>query len=164
MKVVSRSAIARIMILVLLVALNFGAYRTRGAAIDPTSYALLLGVLPMVQVLGVGYLVGRGSPGSRLFLRGFLAGGLAAMALYVALAAVAGGTLIVPLIQSAFTELLVLSPAPLAGWAFPFAFDAFASLVVLLPQLVPALLGGYWTLLVGLPDLDWEFEPSSRIL
>ena len=164
MKVVTRSAIARIMILVLLVALNFGAYRTRGAAIDPTRYALLLGVVPMVQILGIGYLACRRSRRARLFLRGFLAAGLASMAVYVALAAVSGGSQIVPAIQSAFTELLVRFPAPLAGRRFFFAFDTFASLVVLLPQLVVALLGGYWTLLVGLPDLDREFEPSSRIL
>ena len=51
---------------------------------------LILGALPMANVLAVGILIGQRRPGSRPFLLGFEAFGAMALALYVALASFFG--------------------------------------------------------------------------
>ena len=50
---------------------------------------MLLGALPMANVLAVGILIGQRRPGSRPFLLGFEAFGAMALALFVALASFA---------------------------------------------------------------------------
>jgi hypothetical protein len=65
-------------------ALNFGAIRLLPG--DETIVALIVGGLPMANVLAVGLLIGYRRRGSRPFLLGFEAIGATALALYIAVA------------------------------------------------------------------------------
>ena len=82
---VPRFRIAWVLVAVAFAALNFGAIR---ACFDSTfawNEFVLLGALPMANVLGLGLLIAQQRPKSRLFLVGFVTFGAAALALYVAL-------------------------------------------------------------------------------
>jgi hypothetical protein len=80
---VPRFRIARMMAFVGIVALDFGAIRALLGFGSATGKALLLGALPMANVLLGGILIGRRHPGYRPFLRGFVASGATALALYI---------------------------------------------------------------------------------
>jgi hypothetical protein len=72
------------MVAVAIAALDFAAIR---AFLDiPEVFFLVLGAVPMANVLAVGILVGQQRPGSRPFLLGFEAFGAMALALFVAVA------------------------------------------------------------------------------
>jgi hypothetical protein len=73
------------MVAIAIAALNFGAIRAMIGFESQTSALLLLGALPMANVLAVGMLIGQQRPGIRPFLMGFEAFGAMALALYVAL-------------------------------------------------------------------------------
>jgi hypothetical protein len=82
---VPRFRIAWVMTAVAIAALDFGAI---GAMFgSPTGNLLLLGALPMANVLALGILIGQQRPRSRPFLLGFEAFGAVALAAYIAGAA-----------------------------------------------------------------------------
>jgi hypothetical protein len=102
---------------------------------------LLLGALPMANVLAVGTLVGQRRPGSRPFPLGFVPFGVMALTLYVAMA------------TSFPREMAMFSTGPLTDYLGkiirqdrPLLFvpaQVFACVVMLvLPQVVFALIGG----------------------
>ena len=85
-----RFRIAWVMVAVAIAALDFGAIRAllaRHANVldDQRGILLLLGALPMANVLAVGMLIGHRRPGSRPFLMGFEAFGAMALAFFIAL-------------------------------------------------------------------------------
>ncbi len=75
-----RFRIAWVMVAVAIAAFDFGAIR---AMFGSWGHSLLLGALPMANVLAVGILVGQQRPGSRPFLLGFEVFGAMALAFYV---------------------------------------------------------------------------------
>ena len=78
-----RFRIAWIMVAVAIAALDFGAIRALLGLESKISNTLLLGVLPMANLLAGGILIGRQHPEYRPFLRGFVAFGAMASALCV---------------------------------------------------------------------------------
>jgi hypothetical protein len=82
---VPRFRIAWMMVFVGIAGLDFGAIRALLGFDSRIGNALLLGVLPMANVLAGGILIGRQHPGYRPFLRGFVAFGAMALALCVVL-------------------------------------------------------------------------------
>jgi hypothetical protein len=68
------------MVAVAIAAFDFGAIR---AMFGSWGHSLLLGALPMANVLAVGILVGQQRPGSRPFLLGFEVFGAMALAFYI---------------------------------------------------------------------------------
>jgi hypothetical protein len=81
---VPRFRIAWLMIAVAIAGLDFAAIRAMSSS--STGELLILGALPMANVLAVGMLIGLRRPGSRPFLLGFEAFGAMALGLYVVLA------------------------------------------------------------------------------
>jgi hypothetical protein len=73
------------MVAVAVVALDFGATRSLLESNSQAAASLLLGALPMANVLVVSILVVRRLPGSRPFLLGFETFGATALAVYAAL-------------------------------------------------------------------------------
>jgi hypothetical protein len=82
---VPRFRIAWVMFAVAIAALNFGAIRACFDSPFAWNEFVLLGALPMANVLGLGLLIAQQRPKSRPFLLGFVTFGAAALALYVAL-------------------------------------------------------------------------------
>src|SRR5262249_55663704 len=87
---IPRFRIGSVMALIAIAALDFAAIRAllaRHANVldDQRGMCLLLGALPMANVLAVGMLVGQRRPGSRPFLMGFEAFGAMALAFFIAL-------------------------------------------------------------------------------
>ena len=81
-----RFRIAWLMVAVAIAALDFAAIGAiLGSGTGDFGIFLLLGALPMANVLAVGILIGQRRPGSRPFLLGFEAFGAMALALYIAL-------------------------------------------------------------------------------
>jgi hypothetical protein len=138
---VPRFRISTIMVVVAVVALDFGMIRAMPVIGPPTIVLLVLGALPMANVLPVVLLSGHRRPENRPFRQGFVLFGAMALALYVAM------TLTFPLeIVSLVTPLSVYlmktigSDPPL----LLFANQAFALVVMMvLPQVVFALIGGF---------------------
>jgi hypothetical protein len=73
------------MVAIAIIALDFGATRSLLEFNSLAADSLLLGALPMANVLVVSILVGRWLPGSRPFLLGFETFGAMALAVYAAL-------------------------------------------------------------------------------
>ena len=138
-----RFRIAWGMVAVAIAALDFAAIRASLAI--PEVFFLVMGALPMANVLAVGILIGQQRPGSRPFLLGFEAFGAMTLALFVtfalALFCVDKSALInsylIPVIQP--LEKII-------GQNRPFVFipiACFACVVMLsLPQVAFALIGG----------------------
>jgi len=91
-----RFRIAWFMVFIALAALDFRAIRAMPEIGPPTSELLVLGALPMANVLALGLLIGQRRPGSRPFLLGFEAFGVMASALYVALVSFSPQTVVIP--------------------------------------------------------------------
>jgi hypothetical protein len=130
------------MVLVALVALDLGAIRALLGTEVGTF--LLLGGLPMANVLVVGLLIGQRRPGSRPFLLGFEACGVLALVSYINLTCSLPDSSYEP-IGSYLTPWLELMDK-LIGRNQPFLFVPIACFGVVimlgLPQLAFALLGG----------------------
>jgi len=137
--------IAMGMVFVAIVALNFGAiwasFELVPSVIEPyVAQSLLLGALPMANILAVGIMIGQRRPGSRPFLLGFVAFGAMALTLYVAVASFFTGavTLCVALLMEIIENTI--------GRHHPYVFTpivCFVAVVMLgLPQVVFALIGG----------------------
>jgi hypothetical protein len=144
-----RFRIAWIMVAVAIAAFDFGAIREMyGSA---TGELLMLGALPMANVLAVGILVSQRRPGRRPFLLGFEAFGAMALALYVAMTiyfiehAEPNNSYLILL-----TSYLALLVAPIEkniGRGRPFVFFPILCFVYVAmlgwPQVVFALIGGF---------------------
>jgi hypothetical protein len=133
------------MVAVAIVALDFAAIRAFLDSPDSPEVGLLvLGALPMANVLAVAILIGQQRPGSRPFLLGFEAFGAMALALFVALARFFPGA--GPI--NFYPALVMIQPMEkIIGQNRPFVFIPIACLgyVVILgwPQVAFALIGGF---------------------
>jgi hypothetical protein len=81
-----RFRIAWVMALIAIAAFDFAVIRTLGDYRSPMGDLLLVGAMPMANVLAVGLLSGHRRPGSRAFLLGFEAFGAMALASFLFLA------------------------------------------------------------------------------
>jgi hypothetical protein len=138
---VPRFRIASVMSLVALAALDFGAIRALLGFNSLAADSLLLGALPMANLLAFGILVGQGRPGSRPFLLGFEAFGVVALAVYVASSFfrdAAATMAYLALYEGPWERTIGHAPPSVEALIRPFV------LVVLLgwPQMAFALLGG----------------------
>jgi hypothetical protein len=138
-----RFRIAWVMVAIAIAALDFAVIR---ASFDiPEVGLLVLGALPMANVLAVGILIGQWRPESRPFLLGFEAFGAMALALFVAVAVASLFLDNYRMLTSYLTP--VIDPIEKSiGQNRPFVFIPIAlfAMVVMLgwPQLVFALIGG----------------------
>jgi hypothetical protein len=135
-----------VMVAVVIAALDFGAIR---ALLDPRmngpgrppGILLLLGALPMANVLAVGVLIGQRRPGSRPFLLGFETFGAMALAVFVALAICFAREVVIP-----YMAPFLYPVETIIGPGRPVLYIPICGFVVLvvlgLPQLVFALIGG----------------------
>ena len=138
---VPRFRIAWVMVAVAIAALDFAAIR---AVLGyPEVGLLVVGALPMANLLAVGILIGQQRPGCRPFLLGFEAFGAMALALFVALASFS------PWGYGLIYSYLVLGIEPMEkiiGQDRPFVFIPITlfGVVVMLgwPQVAFALIGG----------------------
>ena len=131
---------------VALAALNFGVVR---ALLGPHASALghqrdillLLGALPMSNVLVVGMLIGQRRPGSRPFLMGFETFGAMALAFFIALASCFPREVVMP-----YLAAFVAPIEWFIGPGRPFIYIPIGGLVVAVtlvgPQVAFALIGG----------------------
>jgi hypothetical protein len=135
------------MVGVAIAALDFAAART---LLDvrpiPLGEWLILGALPVTNILEFGLLVALRRPRSRPFLLGFEIVGALALLLYVFLSTLSGGALLrdfymEPLIGS-FNRTMHARYHPLV--AIP-VMVSVGVVVMSLPQLVFALLGGFFS-------------------
>jgi hypothetical protein len=114
-----------------------------------TPWYLIVGALPMANLLAVCLVIGLRRPGGRRFLWGFGVVGAAALAIYIALASSYPDFFLRPYILNSLEFLPLPSRPP---WNTPrsLVLGLLASAVVLgLPQLAFALLGGVLFLLCG---------------
>ena len=142
-----RFRIAWVMVAVAIVALDFGAIRAllprhASALDDQRGVLLLLGALPMGNVLAVGMLTGQCRRGSRPFHLGFEAFGAMALALFIALAVYFPREVVMSYLTP-FVDSMdkVISPN------HPFVLIATQGIVAVVmlgwPQLVFAVIGGF---------------------
>jgi hypothetical protein len=113
-----------------------------------TPWQLIVGALPMANLLAVCLLIGLRRPEGRRFLWGFGVFGAAALAIYIALASSYPDFFLRPYILASLKFLPLLFPRP--PWTTPrsLGLGLLAIAVVLgLPQLAFALLGGILFLL-----------------
>ena len=140
-----RFRIAWVMVAVAIVALDFGAIRAllprhASALDDQRGVLLLLGALPMANVLAVGMLIGQRRPGSRPFLLGFEVFGAMALAFFIALASCFPREVVVP-----YFAPFVAPVEWFIGPGHPFYIPIGGLVVAVMligPQVVFALVGG----------------------
>jgi hypothetical protein len=144
---VPRFRIAWVMAFIALVAVNLGAIRSSSGLRGDTRSLLHTGSLPMANVLVAGFLVGHRYPGSRRFLLGFEAFGGAALAFSVAAAVLFPAELCVyylhfveKMLFNAYGSRMMPSTAPTL---FALGVFAIAAVMLVLPQLAFAVLGGF---------------------
>ena len=155
---VPRIRIAWVMVAVAVAALNFGAIRAwsqlrighglgpKGrivSYINNTVDELVIGALPMANVLVIGLLLGQRHSASRPFLLGFETFGVAALAFFVVLAYFYTEEVVQPYVlwflRLRSLQRIVANFSPV--FRIPI-FYSIAALLVGLPQLVFALVGG----------------------
>jgi hypothetical protein len=138
-----RVRIARLMVAVAIAGLNFGAIRAMLApGMGPTGDLLVVGALPMVNVLAAGMLIARQRPRSRPFLLGFEAFGTMALALYVVLAISFRREVVMFYVQPVLDPIIrrMGTGPPLVS--IPVRVSVCVVLLVL-PQMALALIGGF---------------------
>ena len=137
---VLRFRIAWVMAFIAIAALEFAAIRALFGFGPRPGELLMLGTLPMANILAVGFLISYRRPGSRTFLLGFEAFGAVALAFYVALA------IFSPDSQYSYIRPLINPMERIIGRDRPFVFIpivCFVAVVILvLPQVAFAVLGG----------------------
>ncbi len=138
-----RFRIAWVMVAVAIAALDFGAIR----ALFGWGHRLLLGALPMANVLVVGILIAQWRPESRPFLLGFEAFGAMALALFVALVSFFPDSYEPIGSYLALVESVLIEPMGIfIGQDRPFVFIPIACFVAVVmlgwPQVAFALIGG----------------------
>jgi hypothetical protein len=130
------------MVAVALAALDFGVIRALAPSWDGLGGFLILGALPMLNVLLFGLLIAGQRPTSRPFFLGFEVFGAAALALYVVLLSGFLEEVLIPYL-SLFDNLL---DKPLVGYG-PIVFVLVGNSVIVLalslPQIALALLVGF---------------------
>jgi hypothetical protein len=143
---VPRIRIAWVMVAVAFAALDFAVIRAflghRTNVLDEQrGILLLLGALPMANVLAVGMLIGQRRPGSRPFLLGFEAFGAMALALFIVLATGFPREVVLPYLAPFVAPLKWIIGPDRPFVEIPIGCFAF---VVLLgwPQVAFALVGG----------------------
>ena len=140
-----RFRIAWVMVAVAIAALDFAAIRTllpRHANVldDQRGMCLLLGALPMANVLAVGMLIGQRRPASRPFLTGFEVFGAMALAIFIALAIGFPREVVIP-----YFAPFVAPVERFIGPGRPFYIPIgglVVAVVLVAPQMVFALVGG----------------------
>jgi hypothetical protein len=132
------------MVAIAIAALNFGAIKSGLRMNSEAADYLIMGALPIANVLAIGFLIGRRRPNIRLFLLGFEAFGGMALVLYsafVCLSPDVDGPLLrylslmlghmIALVEQNYPSLLhsisIIGVAAMLGW----------------PQVAFALLGGF---------------------
>jgi hypothetical protein len=134
------------MVAVAISALDLGAIRAllprhEHVLDDQRGMCLLLGALPMANVLAVGMLVGRRRPGSRPFLMGFEAFGAKALAIFIALATCFPREVVLP-----YLTPVVVPLERTIGYDRPFVMFPIVGVVAVAllgwPQVAFALAGG----------------------
>ena len=139
---VPRFRIAWVMVAVAITALDFTAIRTVLDSKSPLGGVLLLGALPMANVLVVGLVNARQRPKTRLFLVGFELFGAIALASYIALSLLFPGGPIRPYVSIVLDPILAtMGPAP-PFIRFPIIWCVVA-VILAWPQVAFALLGGF---------------------
>ena len=138
---VPRFRIASLMVAVAIAALDFGVIRATPVIGPPTSVLLILGAMPMANVLPFVLLVGQWRPESRPFRLGFVMFGAMALALFVAM------TWFFPLEMAIRLTPVTVYLKQTIEPGQPFlllAAQAFALMVIMvLPQVFFALIGGF---------------------
>jgi hypothetical protein len=134
------------MVAVAIAALNLGAIRAVFDRNSRTSYQLGIGAMPMANVLVVGLLIGHRRRRSRRFLSGFVVFGAMALAVYATVASLFAEDLVNPYLRFSYNLLLgytgILMPRPVQ---FSFVMhDLFRAIMLGLPQLAFALIGGFF--------------------
>jgi hypothetical protein len=129
------------MVAVAIAAINFGAVRE---LLDPRAVEaaafLLIGALPMANVLIVGLLIARQRPRSRPFLLGFEVFGVLSLSVYVILSFIFGQS--GPIVW--YLELMFNPLIAVFGAYPPPAMEMSVCIPMLVgPQLVFALIGGF---------------------
>jgi hypothetical protein len=139
---VPRTRIAWVMLAIAITALDFWAIRACFDLYGSWAELLLLGALPMANVLAVGLLVAQQRPKSRPFLLGFETFGAAALALFAVLVICFRRETVTPYVDLALRpvfRIIGLDPP----WVYVLT-ACFVIVVVLgLPQLAVALIGGF---------------------
>jgi hypothetical protein len=143
------------MAIIAIVAINLGAIRLWSVSAGPaagggfsrlTNQGLVLGGLPMANLLAVGFLVSRRNFASRPFLLGFEVFGAMALGLYIAIASLFTKELLFPYVHSVILPLGDLFGPPV-GQPFSLAqlliHMSFAVAMLGLPQLTVSLIGGF---------------------
>jgi hypothetical protein len=136
-----RLRIASIMLVVVIAALDCAVIRVLLGFRSLMGELLILGALPMANVLSVGLLIFQRRPGNRPFLLGFLPFGAMALALYVAMAMSFPREIVISCMTpvSNYLERIIGPQRPLL-----FIPVQTVALLVMpgLPQVVFALIGG----------------------
>jgi hypothetical protein len=148
-----RFRIAWIMVAVAIAAFDFMVIRRLVDYRTPTGDFLLLGALPMANVLAIGMLVGQRRPGSRPFLLGFVAFGAMALAVFVAGAIFFTDELVMPYLALVLRPMVTIIGQRPPVVLIPIWFSC-AVFMLGLPQLAFALLGGF---------LSHKLRPGWRI-
>jgi hypothetical protein len=138
-----RFRIAWMMVAVAIAALDFAAIGAiLGSGTGDLGIVLVLGALPMANVLAVGLLIGQQRPGSSPFLLGFETFGAMALALFIALASCVPRAIVMD-----YLVPFVRPMERIIGRDRPLVFVPIVCLgcVVMLgwPQLAFALIGGF---------------------
>jgi hypothetical protein len=140
-----RFRIGFIMAFVAIAALNFAAARTVFSHTGLTNELLAVGAAPMVNVLGIGLLVGRARPDSQPFLWGFTAFGAIALAIYVVLASCIPDETIGPYLRTVVKPLAGIVGTDRAVPIMQIAYYSVAVVALALPQFALAMLSGLFT-------------------
>ena len=148
---VPRFQIGWLMAIIAIVAINLGAIRLWSVSAGPAAgggfsrlanQGLVLGGLPMANLLAVVLLVGRRHFASRPFLLGFEVFGAMALGLYVAVATLFTKELLFP-----YVHAVILPLGKPAGQPFSPAqlllHMSYATAMLGLPQLAVSLIGGF---------------------
>jgi hypothetical protein len=137
-----RFRIAWVMVTVAIAAFDFMVIRRLVDYRTPTGDFLLLGALPMADVLAIGMLVGQRRPVSRPFLLGFVAFGAMALAVFVA-----GAIFFTEELVMSYLALVLRSMVTIIGQRPPVVlipiWFSCAIIMLGLPQVAFALVGGF---------------------
>ena len=137
-----RFRIAWIMVVIAISALDFWAIRAALQFPTPKGQSLILGALPMANVLAFAILIGLWRPASRPFLVGFQAFGAIALALYMV-----GAIFFYDELVMSYIALFLRPIGRVVGQRPPVVlipiFFSCAIIMFGLPQLAFALLGGF---------------------
>lgn len=138
-----RFRIAWFMAVVAVIALNFGVMRqwSSRSREDKTKEALMIGGLPMSNVVAVCFLIGRRRLRSHPFLLGFVVFGATVLALYVAATILFTGAWVEPYLKPVLKPLVRSFGPPLTPAETVFLYSLAAAMLDL-PQLAFALVGG----------------------